>query len=355
MVLTGQKSADIVGKVAATNGLAGGQVHVTAESVTLGSGAVVDASGESGGGEVLIGGGWQGGDARIANARNTLVDAGATIKADAKRTGTGGTIVAWSDGRTRVYGSLSARGGALAGDGGKIETSGHVLDMQAAAVDTRAPNGLTGSLLLDPDNVFIADSPSTALLAGMSTGPELTSGPAYTGDLSFDSLVTPLSIQTWLNGGTSVVVKTSNTPGSGTGNITRRRPDLLDQPHCDEPRSVGQQERDAARVGHWRRKSGQRIRAALGGRNDQPGPHCDVAASEHSGSPAARFRAAGIRVAGPCGQQRQHHCGRRRRHRWRVHVCECGSIDCWLGHECIRNEQRNRDGQQSDQSHGQDR
>ena len=71
VVLRAQDSADILGQVKATSGTQGGQVHATAGKVMLRSGAVVDVSGSQGGGEALIGGGWQGKDSRIANATET--------------------------------------------------------------------------------------------------------------------------------------------------------------------------------------------------------------------------------------------------------------------------------------------
>ncbi|NPC59368.1 beta strand repeat-containing protein, partial [Caenimonas soli] len=219
VVLKGLDSADISGRVTASKGEQGGQVHATASKVMLRSGAVIDVSGERGGGEALIGGGWQGKDGRIANATETLVEAGATIKADATGSGNGGTIVAWSDGSTRVYGTLSARGGAASGDGGNIETSGHYLDMQGQ-VDTRAPNGNTGNLLLDPTNMYVAASQLSAEAAGMALGSAQTAtGPVFTPTGAVqDSFVTTSSL-TGLLTTTSVTVQTTNALGTGAGFI----------------------------------------------------------------------------------------------------------------------------------------
>ena len=220
--LRGQESADIGGTITAIHGSQGGQVHATAGKVRLRSGAVIDVSAPAGGGEVLLGGGWQGKDARIANAAETSVEAGATVRADATEAGNGGTIVAWSDGATRMHGDLSARGGVEAGNGGQVETSGHWLDMQGT-VDTRAPNGQMGGLLLDPTNVFIALNLASATAAAMtgsdatvnaSTPPTLApSGTAQ------DSLLLTSTLQLAL-ATSSVTVTTSNLGGTGLGNIT---------------------------------------------------------------------------------------------------------------------------------------
>jgi len=157
VVLKATGAAEIAGTVSATQGNKGGQVHATAADLTVRGGALLDVSGQAGGGEALLGGGWQGKDARIANAQRTTIETGAQVKADGIASGDGGTIVAWSDGATRVQGMLSARGGAAGGDGGMIETSGHYLDMRGQ-VDTRAPKGRTGSLLLDPTNVYVSET-----------------------------------------------------------------------------------------------------------------------------------------------------------------------------------------------------
>jgi hypothetical protein len=78
-------------------GLNGGTVIVTAQDVTLGKHAVIDARGTGNGGTVLIGGDRQGGANKaqdfakhaIANAQTTTVSAGAEILADG---GAGGGV-----------------------------------------------------------------------------------------------------------------------------------------------------------------------------------------------------------------------------------------------------------------------
>ena len=232
VVLKGQASANVDGTITASQGDKGGQVHVTADRVFLGDGAVIDVSGRNGGGEGLIGGGWQGKDGRIANALETTVAAGATIKADATENGDGGTVVAWSHDATRVYGFLSARGGAASGDGGNIETSGHYLDMQGR-VDTRAAHGKTGNLLLDPTDIYIANDQASATAAGMTTtdntadtsGPTTfqasgtigpTPGPTPTpGPAAQDSLLTTGTLTSALASSNVTVTTASDGPATG--------------------------------------------------------------------------------------------------------------------------------------------
>jgi hypothetical protein len=135
----------------------GGTVHVTADTTLVKSVAVIDASGTSGGGEILIGGGWQGHDARIANGRITVAESGSVLKANAVATGKGGTVVVWADETTRVGSRIEARGGTLGGNGGHVETSGKGQLVFRASVDTSAPNGKAGYLLLDPLDITIAN------------------------------------------------------------------------------------------------------------------------------------------------------------------------------------------------------
>ncbi len=128
----------------------GGSVHVLGENVGLTGNAVVDASGGRNGGEILVGGAFQGNDASIQNANRTYVGSGVTIDADAGTYGDGGTVIVWADDITRYGGSITARGGSIAGNGGFAEVSGAQNLNFRGLVDLTAANGATGILLLDP-------------------------------------------------------------------------------------------------------------------------------------------------------------------------------------------------------------
>ncbi|MBE0626866.1 MAG: filamentous hemagglutinin N-terminal domain-containing protein, partial [Burkholderiales bacterium] len=131
----------------------GGRVWLLAPRVGLIREAVVDVSGQTGGGLVLIGGNFQG-KGPEANATVIFMGSGASINADAIGNGDGGKVVLWSDNTTRAYGHISARGGAQGGDGGFVEVSGKQYLDYRGRVDTRAPMGRTGTLLLDPDGTI---------------------------------------------------------------------------------------------------------------------------------------------------------------------------------------------------------
>ena len=137
-------------------GETGGAIIVTGELVGLMGSAIVDASGDASGGTINIGGGFQGNDATIANAKKTIVDTDTVIRANAGTTGNGGEVVLWADDTNRYHGSIEAKGGALSGNGGQVEVSGKGwLDFQGQ-VNTTAVQGQGGSLLLDPTNIVVA-------------------------------------------------------------------------------------------------------------------------------------------------------------------------------------------------------
>jgi len=200
-------------------GQTGGNVTVTGHHVGL-FGADINASGDAGGGTVLIGGDYQGKNPAVANAAATYMSADSTIAADAISNGKGGKVILWSDESTRAYGSITARGGAQGGDGGLIETSAHWLDVAGIAIDASAPNGKAGTWLLDPADITI----SAAVTAGIPVGPTAIYAPdtgVNTSNLNVTNLRTSLEAGT----GTNVTITTTNTgvagaPPSGRGDIT---------------------------------------------------------------------------------------------------------------------------------------
>jgi len=144
----------------ATGAGQGGEVQALGEQVGLMANAKVDASGKLGGGTVLVGGDYQGKNPAVQNARQAYVSKDAQISADALTSGNGGKVIVWGTQTARVYGSVSARGGATSGDGGFVETSANVLDVKGARVDTRAAKGKSGTWLLDPKDISVTETAS---------------------------------------------------------------------------------------------------------------------------------------------------------------------------------------------------
>jgi len=91
----------------------GGQIEILGDRVGLFGETTVDASGATGGGEVLIGGDYQGKNPDVKNAQTTVIDVSASISADATNKGDGGKIIIWADKSASIHGDISATGGTL--------------------------------------------------------------------------------------------------------------------------------------------------------------------------------------------------------------------------------------------------
>ena len=191
----------------------GGQVVATGDRVWVKDGAHLTASGVTGGGEVLVGGNWQGKDTSIHQATGTIVESGALLEANATDTGNGGTIVAWSDvtnplSVTRAYGTFEAMGGLNGGDGGRIETSGHWLDVAGISVSASSLAGTAGLWLLDPYNVTISSN-----ILNNGSWDNTSSGQFWIPNGNISNISVD-DITSQLNFGTNVTVQTL---GLGTG------------------------------------------------------------------------------------------------------------------------------------------
>ena len=210
--------ARVGGSVSADSaGALGGSVQVTGQTVRVTGDAQLSASGATGGGEVLVGGGWQGQDKRLANAQSTTIESGAILRADATVKGQGGTVVAWSDDRTQVAASLSAKGGAQGGDGGRIETSGkHTLDVTGIQVNAGAApgqGGQGGEWLLDPTNITITRGSNDQGAGALAVSGE-------------NSTITDTTINNVLNTGTSVTLQTASSAGADGDIVINGRDDI---------------------------------------------------------------------------------------------------------------------------------
>jgi trimeric autotransporter adhesin len=192
----------------------GGNISVMGDDVGILSGALVDASGDAGGGYIKIGGDIHGAGT-TPTAVATVVQTGVTIDADAISNGNGGNVVVWSDNYTNFAGNITARGGAIGGDGGFIETSGKQVLNETGSVDASAPKGAAGTWLMDPYNVTIGTT-DDGTVTGDNGSPTETFTPNATGNISHTT------IETALNNGTNVIITTggNGSPGADAGDIT---------------------------------------------------------------------------------------------------------------------------------------
>jgi len=194
----------------------GGSIIATGDRVWVKDGAHLTASGANGGGQVLVGGSWQNSDTSVRQAIGTVVEQGALLEANATDTGNGGTVVAWSDitnplSITRAYGTFEAKGGSNGGDGGRIETSGHWLDVAGSQGGASAAHGKAGEWLLDPYNVTI--------IGANANGSWGSAGGTDTWTPSGTSTILNADINSKLDIGTNVTV-TTNGVGADIGDIT---------------------------------------------------------------------------------------------------------------------------------------
>ncbi|MEW6254669.1 MAG: MBG domain-containing protein [Pseudomonadota bacterium] len=253
-VLSG--TLDVRGKTKGAFG-AGGRIVVTARDIALATGAVLDASGGTGG-LVLVGGDYQGGrDAatkylaeEVETAQTVSVASGATIRADGMA-GAGGRVVVWSDAATDFAGAISARGTSAGGD---AEVSGKALLSYRGTADLTGAPGRFGTLLLDPYNLTISDDASSGMdgfnanaddsvlnattlanaLATANVTVTTGSGGSQAGDITVATNVTwtgatTLTLSAYrnitVNGnltgttGSAIALRADNT-GTGTGTVT---------------------------------------------------------------------------------------------------------------------------------------
>lgn len=195
---SGQISAD----ASASTGQ-GGSVQLLAPSVLLDNGSTLSASGPSGGGTVLVGGDWQGGN-DVAQARQVLMQPQARIQADATENGPGGQVVLWSTDWTGFYGQIQARGGPSGGAGGAVETSSKGKLQAFGRVQA-------GRWLLDPTDVTIDGDNAADPNVSVSNG-------SFT-PTSNSARIAASAINAALDAGSDVTVSTAS-GGGAAGDIT---------------------------------------------------------------------------------------------------------------------------------------
>lgn len=147
-------NVNVSGSINAT-GTKGGNVTVTGENISLTS-SNIDASGKNGGGNVKIGGDYQGGGT-LPHAKTVKVDAASKINVSATDSGNAGTAVLWSDDVTNFRGTILGTGGVNGGNGGQAEVSSKGNLGFDGLADLHAANGNSGTLLLDPGSLFLGN------------------------------------------------------------------------------------------------------------------------------------------------------------------------------------------------------
>ena len=185
-----------------------GKITILADNILIGDGSVVSAVGDSGGGDIRIGGDYQGGN-RVPTSDNLFISQYAILNANSKRRGQGGRIILWSDNNTRFYGRAEAAGGEFEGDGGFIEISGKKFLDFDGSINLLSPQGKNGTLFLDPTDIVISTGANSNVNGSTPFAP--------TAD-DVTSILNVTTLQTALAAG-NVIVQTRAT-GSQPGNIS---------------------------------------------------------------------------------------------------------------------------------------
>ncbi len=187
---------------------ANAHVELIGHEVYLKNETMVDVSSIDGGGDVYVGGGFQGKTPELSNSQITYMGEEAKILADGLGESSGGTIVLWSDGVTGFFGSLSAEGGSQGGDGGFIEVSGIEKLVPNGTVSTRAPLGKLGTTLFDPTDITISAA--------------ATSGGSFVGGVFVPTAGTSniLNSDLYTNLNASNVTVSTTSAFAGTGDIS---------------------------------------------------------------------------------------------------------------------------------------
>lgn len=211
---------DIFGERIALKGTTVIDVSGTGSVVTAKTEAGADNRGFNGGGIIRVGGDYQGqGD--VTRAQTTTVESGAVLKADAVDHGDGGKVIVWADEQTRFSGTITARGGAISGNGGFVETSGKErLQVTADAyVDASSEVGGVGAWLLDPRNVTLEQGVGGGDLIADSDGEQVDIAVIETA-LDLGNSVTVTTGTTGGQEGDITVVDTINKGGGGEATLT---------------------------------------------------------------------------------------------------------------------------------------
>jgi filamentous hemagglutinin family protein len=196
------------GTVTATNTQGvGGHINWLGDNVLVTGNGLLDASGQLGGGQILLGGDYQGQNPVIHNALMTQLDPNATMRAEALQSGNGGRVILWADHQTAAMGNISVKG---VSQGGFVETSGKQTLLVTTTPDISASNGHGGLWLLDPNDLTISTASTQTNING--TSPFVTTN-------NGSSLGVTLITNALANGDVTISTGSGGT-NSQTGSIT---------------------------------------------------------------------------------------------------------------------------------------
>ena len=168
--IDGAADTTMAGTISAVgNNGVGGTANVTGQNVVVAVQASMDVSGLTGGGQINVGGGFQGNDENLRNSDSTVVGGLATLKADATNTGDAGQVVIWSNGDTIFGGEISAQAKGQIGRGGFVEVSGKRSLRVVGGIVASSLSGDRGTVLFDPGDIEVGGAASDLPIATVNT------------------------------------------------------------------------------------------------------------------------------------------------------------------------------------------
>lgn len=186
----------------------GGLITILGDTIAIGDGSYVTASGGANGGSIKIGGEYQGGKG-LPTSDKVFISEHVILNAESRKRGKGGTVILWSDDHTQFHGHADVSGGENGGDGGFIEVSGkNTLDF-TGTVNLASAKGKRGLLLLDPTDIVISNGSNNNMSGGTPFTPVADNG---------STILNVATLQAALASG-DVIVQTRAT-GAQAGNIT---------------------------------------------------------------------------------------------------------------------------------------
>lgn len=191
----------------------GGSIHILAEQIHLKENSTLEASGSTQGGQIVIGDNRSQQMADGSNAKQVVLDASASIKANASQKGSGGEVFVWGDEGVIAKGSIEAQGGASGGNGGFVEISSPRFLVPQALVNTSAPQGQTGIFLIDPSTVTI----SNAVDSGQTVMGGVYDFNSSIANVNIPNLIQNLSLN-------NIVIDATTGSGAGDGSVTITHP-----------------------------------------------------------------------------------------------------------------------------------
>ena len=167
----------------------------------------MDVSAPNHGGEVLIGGDYQGSNEAIRNAEIAYVGEHAQVLAHSTEHGAGGKVIVWGDQSSSHLGWIDVNGSHR---GGFIEVSspGHLC--YRGNVDLSSKWGEPGELLLDPSDITIGNFSGAG-----SSNPSFPTGPNEYNPSGSSGNLAVADLMNGLNSGNVTLLTTGGAGGSG--------------------------------------------------------------------------------------------------------------------------------------------